>query len=120
MKYIRFFALILTCTICASIHSAFGEELELTETKDVIRVTLGGNPVLEYIKTEKPVPEGIEPHLRRSGYIHPVFTPTGQEITGDFPADHAHQHALFFAWVKASFDGKKVDFWNQAKITLSV
>lgn len=53
--------------------------------------------MLEYVKTEKPAPDGIEPHFRRGGYIHPVFTPTGQELTGDFPPDHAHQHALFFA-----------------------
>jgi len=81
----------------------------------VIRVSLRGKPVLEYVKTEKPVPEGIAPHFRRSGYIHPVYTPTGQQLTGNFPADHAHQHALFFAWTKSGFDGKKVDFWNQAK-----
>jgi hypothetical protein len=92
-----------------------GGDLKLTETDDTIRVSLRGKPVLEYVKTERPAPKGIEPHYRRSGYIHPVYTPTGQEITGDFPADHAHQHALFFAWTKATFDGKKVDFWNQAK-----
>ena len=101
--------------LCTSLHSVLAGDLKLTETDDVIRVTLRGKPVLEYIKTEKPVPEGIEPHFRRSGYIHPVYTPTGQELTGDFPADHAHQHALFFAWTKSSFDGRKVDFWNQAK-----
>ncbi len=101
--------------ICAIAQPVTGAGLKLTETPDVIRVTLGGKPVLEYIKTEKPVPEGIEPHYRRSGYIHPVYTPTGQELTGDFPADHAHQHALFLAWTKASYDGRKVDFWNQAK-----
>ena len=93
----------------------FGGDLRLTETDDAIRVELRGKPVLEYVKTEKPVPKGIEPQYRRSGYIHPVYTPTGQEITGDFPADHAHQHALFFAWTKATFDGKKADFWNQSK-----
>jgi hypothetical protein len=92
-----------------------GGDLKLTETEAVIRVILRDKPVLEYVKKEKPVPAGIEPHFRRSGYIHPVYTPTGHEITGDFPADHAHQHALYFAWTKASFDGKEVDFWNQAK-----
>jgi hypothetical protein len=97
------------------IQPMFGGDLLLTETDNVILITLRDKPVLEYIKTEKPVPEGIEPHFRRSGYIHPVYAPTGQEITGDFPADHAHQHGLFFAWTKAGFDGKKVDFWNQAK-----
>ena len=107
--------LLLACASFAGIHPVFGGDLELTETDDVIRVTLRGKPVLEYVKAEKPVPAGIEPYFRRSGYIHPVYTPTGQEITGDFPADHAHQHALYFAWTKATFDGKEVDFWNQAK-----
>lgn len=105
-------SLLLTC---AGLHSVPAGDLKLIETADVIRVTLRGKPVLEYVKTEKPVPAGIEPHFRRSGYIHPVYTPTGQELTGDFPADHAHQHALFFAWTKSSFDGRAVDFWNQAK-----
>lgn len=111
MKPALLFALVSACVI----QPLFGGDLKLIETDDVIRVTLRDKPVLEYVKTEKPVPEGIEPHFRRSGYIHPVYSPTGQEITGDFPADHAHQHALFLAWTKAGFDGKKVDFWNQAK-----
>lgn len=101
--------------IIAGFQPAHSSQLQLSESDDVIRVTLGNKPVLEYVKTEKPVPEGIAPHFRRSGYLHPVYTPTGEEITGDFPADHAHQHALFFAWTKATFDGKEVDFWNQAK-----
>ena len=115
MKLPRFISCLLACAVCSAIPPVLGGDLELTETADQIRVTLRGKPVLEYVKTEKPVPEGIEPHFRRSGYIHPVYTPAGQEITGDFPADHAHQHALFLAWTKAEFDGKKVDFWNQAK-----
>jgi hypothetical protein len=115
MKHPRCLALLFACTVSAGIQPVHAGDLQLTETADHIRVTLRGKPVLEYVKTERPVPEGIEPHFRRSGYIHPVFTPAGQEISGDFPADHAHQHALFFAWTKAEFDGKKVDFWNQAK-----
>lgn len=107
--------LLLACASFAGMHPVFGGDLALTETDDAISITLRGKPVLEYVKTEKPVPAGIEPHFRRSGYIHPVYTPTGHEITGDFPADHAHQHALYFAWTKATFDGKEVDFWNQAK-----
>ncbi len=109
---ITYLIVISASLIAQAVHA---DELKLTETRDEIRVTLRGKPVLSYIKTEKPVPEGIAPHFRRSGYIHPVYSPTGQEITGDFPADHAHQHALFFAWTKATYDGKKVDFWNQAK-----
>ena len=107
-----FYSFALLCLIA---KSALGADLKLEQTEDIIRVTLGNKPVLEYVKTEKPVPEGVAPVYRRSGYIHPVFSPSGQEVTGDFPADHAHQHALFFAWTKSRFDGKKTDFWNQAK-----
>ncbi|OUT58626.1 MAG: hypothetical protein CBB71_12995 [Rhodopirellula sp. TMED11] len=90
-------------------------DLQLVETDDSIRISQRGKPILEYVKTARKVPEGLAPHYARSGYIHPVYSPTGQEITGDYPQDHAHQHALFFAWTKASFAGQEVDFWNQAK-----
>ena len=114
------FARLLPCIVLMSVSyfaaiPVIGAELELREDDNVIRVTLRGKPVLEYVKTEKPVPERISQHFRRSGYIHPVYSPKGQEVTGDFPSDHAHQHALFFAWTRSTFDGKKVDFWNQAK-----
>ena len=81
-----FYSLALLCLMA---FPALGADLKLTQTKDIIRVTLGNKPVLEYVKTEKPVPEGVAPVYRRSGYIHPVFSPSGQEVTGDFPADHA-------------------------------
>ena len=105
----------LLLTWAAFFSTATAADLQLTEDDQLIRITLRGNPVLEYVKTEKPVPEGVSPDFRRSGYIHPVYSPQGQEVTGDFPHDHAHQHALFFAWTRTHFDGKKIDFWNQAK-----
>ena len=107
--------LILFCSFSIASYTAQGDDLSLTETDDSLRVTQRGKPVLEYIKKAKPVPDGLPQYFSRSGYIHPVYTPTGQELTGDYPADHAHQHALFFAWTKSGFDGRKVDFWNQAK-----
>ena len=116
MKIFPSAILVLCSSFSIASMTALGdEELSLTETDDTIRITLRGKPVLEYIKTARPVPEGVEKHFSRSGYIHPVYTPTGQELTGDYPADHAHQHALYFAWVNSKFDGKRVDFWNQAK-----
>ena len=115
MKQFSIAILMLSLAFSIAAQPACGGELSLTETDDTIRITLRGKPVLEYIKTARPVPEGLEKHFSRSGYIHPVYTPTGQEISGDYPLDHAHQHALFFAWTKSIFDGKKIDFWNQAK-----
>jgi hypothetical protein len=80
-------------------------------------IKVGDQPVLAYNYATQESPAGIDPVYRRSGYIHPVFDPKGREVTGDFPPDHPHQHALFFAWVNATFRGKKVDFWNQVQKT---
>jgi hypothetical protein len=115
MKQISVALLFLLSSFSVSSRTSAGDDLKLTETDSLIRVTLRGKPVLQYIKKTQSVPEGTPKYFSRSGYIHPVYTPTGQELTGDYPADHAHQHALFFAWVKSNFNGQKVDFWNQAK-----
>ena len=115
MKRYQIALLVLLYSFSIATQSTLGDELSLTEADDTIRITLRGKPVLQYIKKPQPVPEGLPQHFSRSGYIHPVYTPTGQELTGDYHAVHAHQHALFFAWVKSKFDGKNVDFWNQAK-----
>ena len=107
--------LALFCSLSVASMTVRSSELRLTETDDTIRISQREKTVLEYVKTARPVPEGIEKHFSRSGYIHPIYTPTGQELTGDYPEDHAHQHALFFAWTKAGYNGQDVDFWNQAK-----
>ena len=115
MKQLLPIVLLLCCALGIATQNSLGNDLALSETDDTIRITLRGKPVLEYVKKARPVPEGIEKHFSRTGYIHPVYAPTGQQITGDYPVDHAHQHALFFAWTKSKYNGKKVDFWNQAK-----
>jgi hypothetical protein len=76
-------------------------------------LSVNGRKVLRYNSAMMESPAGLDPNYRRSGYIHPLFSPSGREITGDFAPDHAHQHALFFAWVNTTFDGRKTDFWNQ-------
>lgn len=78
-----------------------------------LQVFVAGKPVLRYHTGVRQAPEGISSVYNRSGYIHPVFDPDGREVTDDFAPDHAHQHALFFAWVNTSYRGKKIDFWNQ-------
>lgn len=83
-------------------------------TATAIRIDLGGHPVLQYNTAVVEPPAGIDPLFRRSGHIHPVFTPAGRIVTEEFPADHAHQHGIFNAWVNTTFEGRPVDFWNQA------
>ncbi|MEM6690701.1 MAG: PmoA family protein, partial [Planctomycetota bacterium] len=115
MKQLFLIALSSCLFAYSTLSIVHGGDLQLNETETTIQITLRGKPVLEYVKVASPVPDGIERHFERSGYIHPIYAPTGQQITGDYPVDHAHQHALFFAWTKSNYDGQKTDFWNQAK-----
>jgi hypothetical protein len=83
-------------------------------------VNVLGEPVLAYNHAIVESPQGLDPVYRRSGYIHPIYNPRGQSVTGDFPPDHAHQHALFLAWVNTTFGDHAPDFWNQAGKTASI
>lgn len=58
------------------------------------------------------LPLGVASVQQRSGYLHPLRTPSGQVVTGDFPADHRHHHGVWFAWTKAEWGGRTTDFWN--------
>lgn len=85
-----------------------------------LRLEVGGRPVLLYHGAVVESPTNIEPFYRRSGQIHPVWTPSGRAVTDDFPPDHAHQHGVFFAWVNTTFEGRRLDFWNQKEQTGTV
>lgn len=83
------------------------------ETDAAIAISNQGKPVLRYVKIPTPEAEANDPLYTRTGYIHPLFTPSGKVVTGDYPADHPHQHALFNAWTKTTFEGRPVNFWDQ-------
>ena len=51
----------------------------------------------------------------RASYIHPVWTPTGKVITGDFSPEHIHQRGIFFAWRRVNFSDVEADFWSLGK-----
>ena len=99
-----------------SLLAGHARGLELRQTDRVIEVWSADEKlILRYHKAESELPEGVPEVYRRSGYIHPVMTPGGRAVTGDFPEDHLHQHALFMAWTSGSYAGRKIDFWNQKK-----
>lgn len=57
----------------------------------------------------------------RSHYIHPLYGWDGTVLTEDFPADHPHQHGIFWAWHQVYVNGERVgDGWTQADIGWAV
>jgi hypothetical protein len=78
-----------------------------------LMVMVKDQPLLFYHTTEVKPPADSPAYYKRSGFIHPLFTPHGKILTDDFPAGHAHQHAIFAAWTNTTFKSEFVDFWNQ-------
>jgi len=93
---------------------AVAEPLSIVESDAVISVKRGDQVVVTYNKVSPPVPAGINKVYQRNGCLHPVASPQGLTVTEMFPFDHPHQHGIFSAWVKTTYDGKPVDFWNLA------
>lgn len=87
--------------------------LKVLETEATIEVQRGSALVLRYWKQPPPAAADHPPALARSGYIHPLVTPSGRVVSDDLSPHHPHQHGLFFAWTKAEYQGHDVEFWNE-------
>jgi hypothetical protein len=57
-------------------------------------------------------PDGIDTVYKRSGFIHPLWSPRGQELTRINAPDHYHHWGLWNPWTKVLFEKDTVDFWN--------
>ncbi len=82
--------------------------------QDVL-LAVGDKPVLRYQHAVMPSADPEQVYYARSGFIHPVYDPTKRMLTDAMPADHMHQHGLMFAYVKSTFEGRSIDFWNSGK-----
>ena len=109
--------LVLLCSIlpilasCGSAKESKDGTLTLEARDGNYTAYHAGQPVFSY-NAAPDLPAGLPEHYRRSGYLHPVYTPNGTVVTDGFPAGYAHQHGVFTAWTNNRFRGQKVDFWN--------
>lgn len=87
--------------------------VKITQGKQGLQVSIKGKPIFLYHTQEAMPPADSPAYYRRSGFIHPLYSPGGQVLTDAFPAGHTHQHALFNAWTRTTFRKEMVDFWNQ-------
>jgi hypothetical protein len=58
------------------------------------------------------LPPGVDAVYSRGGYLHPLYTPGGVPVTGDYPDDHKHHHGIWSAWTRTRFGDHAIDFWN--------
>ena len=61
----------------------------------------------------KPISDPKYPEIPpRDAYLHPVYTPSGALITGDFMKSHPHHRGIFLAYTKTLTGELMPDFWN--------
>jgi hypothetical protein len=70
--------------------------------------------LLRYYHKTLEAPAGAKPEYKRSAFIHPLWTPHGQELTRIQPPDHYHHYGIWNPWTRVLFEKDTVDFWNIA------
>ncbi len=91
-------------------------DLIKAKTENGLLIIHSGNKnLLGYQYGIKYPPEGVDPAYKRSGFIHPLWSPHGQVLTRIQPPDHYHHYGIWNPWTQVSFEGKTIDFWNLAK-----
>ena len=90
-------------------------QIQVTRSPDELTMTDGKHHILSYRLSEKLPPEGIDPIYRRSGYIHPLFSPGGERLTGIQPPDHYHHYGIWNPYTLTHINDREIDFWNLAK-----
>ncbi len=92
--------------------------------KDVITTTLSAKElvisqnnqkVMQYNVTEVFPPDTVRTIYRRSAFIHPLWSPSGNVLTRINAPDHWHHFGIWNPWTKTHFEGHSTDFWNLAE-----
>jgi hypothetical protein len=94
------------------IFQTYSQEVTLQESSKGIDFLLDGKLVLSYQMTKEPVPTGIKEAYSKSGFIHPIQSPSGQILSRIQPEDHYHHYGIWGPYTRATIGGKEVDFWN--------
>lgn len=77
-----------------------------------ITIQSGGKNLLRYQYQTVYPPAGVDSAYRRSGFIHPLWSPKGQVLTRIQPKDHYHHYGIWNPWTHVLYEGDTVDFWN--------
>jgi hypothetical protein len=72
-------------------------------------------PVLSYQIEENIPPKGISRLYKRSGFLHPVYSPGGEVLTRVQAPDHYHHYGIWNPWTLTFIGKREVDFWNLLK-----
>ncbi len=88
------------------------DHIQLVKDSGYLTISANNKNLLRYnYKTVYP-PAGVDTVFKRSGFIHPLWSPGGQRLTRIGAPDHYHHFGLWDPWTHTLFEGDTVDFWN--------
>jgi len=100
--------LVAFCSRCSG-------EIRFSEEADFITIFDNEKPVLRYVRGEV-LPPGAPEKMRRSTYVHPIYSIDGVPLTDDGPQDHYHHRGLSWMWSKVTFNGVTRNLWSLVDI----
>ena len=86
--------------------------ISATKRDGALVIHTGSKDLLSYFFRTVYPPAGIDSSYRRSGFIHPLWSPHGQVLTRIQPRDHYHHYGIWNPWTHVLYEGDIVDFWN--------
>lgn len=94
--------------------STFEAKKAITTTLDSKALVISQNKqkVLQYNVAETFPPNNVSALYRRSAFIHPLWSPSGNILTRINAPDHWHHYGIWNPWTKTHFEGHSTDFWN--------
>lgn len=81
-------------------------------TPDVIVLKSGNSEILHYQTAVLYPPAKVDTSYKRSGFIHPLMTPSGNILTRVSPPDHYHHVGIWNPWTRVKIGNHVTDFWN--------
>lgn len=88
------------------------QTLSMTDNNGELTILDKGRQVIRYNYGMHYPPAGVDSIFKRSGFLHPLWSPSGNVLTRVNPPDHHHHVGIWNPWTHVRFMGKQVDFWN--------
>tara|TARA_R110000868_G_scaffold131702_2_gene341918 strand:- start:22209 stop:23402 length:1194 start_codon:yes stop_codon:yes gene_type:complete len=88
------------------------EGVKIDKSNGNLQLSKGSIPLLAYRYGMTYPPAGVDSIFRKSGYLHPLLSPSGDTLSRIQPPDHYHHYGLWGPWTHTQIDGERVDFWN--------
>ncbi|KPM48392.1 DUF6807 domain-containing protein [Jiulongibacter sediminis] len=98
-----------------ALQKAIKNDLHVKKEEGQLAIYQNDTKLLGYQMDIKDVPAGVNPAFARSGFIHPLNTPSGKRLTRIQPKDHYHHYGLWNPWTHVEYEGDTLDFWNLNK-----